>query len=357
MKNGIRMISLNDRSQREKWDEIVTSFKNYDVYYLADYVRAFQLHGDGEPTLIYYQNDYMKAMNVVMKRDLSECKFFKNKIQHKCYYDFTTPYGYGGFLLEGEYSDSDIKDLFIEYRKICKRNGIISEFNRYHPILDNSSALKDCYEVTFLGETVAIDLTAEDEIWSSFSSSCRNRIRKSVKSGCKVYWGRSEDLYEKFHAMYNKTMDKDHATDYYYFDSDFFKSILTDLKYNSLIFYVELQGEIIAMSIILFCNGNIHYHLGASELEYLTYAPVNLMFYEISKWGVRNGYKRFHLGGGVGSKSDSLLRFKKNFNKNSNYAFSIGKLIFDEDIYQNMIDLRGGNFVDDLSFFPSYRKE
>jgi Pyruvate/2-oxoacid:ferredoxin oxidoreductase gamma subunit len=36
------------------------------VYYLSGYSKAFQLHGDGEPTLFYYEDSNIKAVNVVM---------------------------------------------------------------------------------------------------------------------------------------------------------------------------------------------------------------------------------------------------------------------------------------------------
>ena len=44
--------------QAEEWDCVVHSFSNYDVYYLSNYVRAFQLHGDGEPLLLFYAVSY-----------------------------------------------------------------------------------------------------------------------------------------------------------------------------------------------------------------------------------------------------------------------------------------------------------
>ena len=45
-----------------QWDVLVTSFPDYDVYYLNGYVRAFKLHGDGEPFLFYYQKDDFRAL-------------------------------------------------------------------------------------------------------------------------------------------------------------------------------------------------------------------------------------------------------------------------------------------------------
>lgn len=42
-------------TQRKEWDEVVRSFAEYDVYYLSGYVRAFEIHGDGVPQLLYYE--------------------------------------------------------------------------------------------------------------------------------------------------------------------------------------------------------------------------------------------------------------------------------------------------------------
>ena len=43
------MLTVYSIEESEKWDAIVRSFNAYDVYWLSGYVRAFHLHGDGEP--------------------------------------------------------------------------------------------------------------------------------------------------------------------------------------------------------------------------------------------------------------------------------------------------------------------
>ena len=43
------MIKIYSIEEAKKWDELVRTFANYDVYYLSGYVKAFQIHGDGEP--------------------------------------------------------------------------------------------------------------------------------------------------------------------------------------------------------------------------------------------------------------------------------------------------------------------
>ena len=116
--------------QSEQWDAIVRSFKEYDVYWLSGYVKAFQLHGDGEPWLFFYEGSDTRGINVVMKRDVAKDERFKGKIEEGQYFDFSTPYGYGGWIIEGK----NTEDLFQAYERCLRKNNIISEFVRFHPV-------------------------------------------------------------------------------------------------------------------------------------------------------------------------------------------------------------------------------
>lgn len=352
------MISIITLDESNKWDSIVKSFSHYDVYYLSGYTKAFKIHGDGEPALIYYHDEEIRALNVVMIRDIAEDKKFKDKIESHSLYDITTPYGYGGFIIEGTLSNSNLKNLNEEYSNYCRLKNIISEFVRFHPVLENSKLNSEIYEVTDLGKTITMDLISKKQIWNDLSSKNRNVIRKAIKSGVEIYWGRSPELINEFIPLYNSTMNKDGAIDYYYFNGEFYKSVLEDLKYNSLIFYALYNEKIISISMIIFGNDNMHYHLSATDREYQGLAATNLLLYEAACWGCENGYKSFHLGGGLGSREDSLYKFKKAFNKNSKTCFSVGKKIYDQEKYYELIKIRE-NGVEDCegtSFFPRYRK-
>ena len=47
------MLNVYTLEQAEQWDAVVRTFKEYDVYWLSGYVKAFQIHGDGDPPLLY----------------------------------------------------------------------------------------------------------------------------------------------------------------------------------------------------------------------------------------------------------------------------------------------------------------
>ena len=74
------VLTVYNLEQAEQWDTIVRSFKEYDTYWLSGYVKAFRIHGDGEPLLIHYENDGIRGINVVMKRDVADDPHFRGKI-------------------------------------------------------------------------------------------------------------------------------------------------------------------------------------------------------------------------------------------------------------------------------------
>ena len=342
------MICIYSIEDNTKWDDIVSGFANYDVYYLSGYVKAFQIHGDGDPQLLYHEADGLKAIYVYMKR----------KTAIEGYYDSVTPYGYGGVLFDGDTSEQNLQAFWKAYVEKMMEEGIVDNFVRYHPVLANAVPMKQISTVIDLGKTIAFDLASPEVIWENIISKNRNMIRKAEKNGITIEHGKGMDLLDKFTEIYNATMDKDHAEEYYYFKRPFYESIDSDLQDNYEMFYAMYEGRPIAMSIMIFANGRLNYHLSGSDIEYRNLAPSNLLLYRAALWGYEQGCKTFHLGGGVGSSEDNLYKFKAAFNKNSDYQFSIGKEIFDQEKYDELVALRAKqdpDFNPESKFFPLYR--
>ena len=343
------MFTVYTLEQSEQWDAIVRSFKEYDVYWLSGYVKAFQIHGDGEPLLFFYKGSDIRGINVVMKRDVAKDERFKGKIEEGKYFDFATPYGYGGWIIEGENAEG----LFAEYGKWLEKNGIISEFVRFHPMIKNHEVSQSFYEIIRLGEVVHMDLPSPEDIWNNIISKNRNMIRKAIKNGIVIYNGRFPKIYDKFRTIYNGTMDKDEAEKYYYFEPEFYRSVLEDLPQNAQVFWAEKEGLVIAASIMLATNGRMNYHLSGSLREFSSLAPTNLMLYEAALWGCANGYRTLYLGGGVGSGEDSLFKFKRAFYKGDLNHFYIGKRVYDQEKYDELLGMRFK--IENPGYFPKYR--
>lgn len=351
------MLEVIPFSNKEKWNFILNSFKNSDIYYTPEFADAFKIHGDGEPSLWHFYNDTIQGICVLMIRDISNCQYFKDEIRPGTLFDATTPYGYGGFIFNSMPSKEVEKLCYSEFIIEAEKRNIISVFFRFHPILKNSIFAKQSINVIDLGSTIDLNLSSEDIIWTNITSKNRNMIRKAEKSGVIIKYETSPEILDKFKEIYEITMERDNAESYYYFPKEFYDSIKTNLKDNYLVFYAELEGKIIAASIMLFVNGHMSYHLSGSLPEFRNLAPSNLLLYEAAKWGAKNGMTELHLGGGVGSGEDNLYKFKAAFNRNSDNQFSIGKLIVNQEEYDKLVKIRKeeGNFNSASSFFPLYR--
>ena len=316
------MVELFDLAHSAEWDNKVKTFTDYDVYYLSGYVKARR------PTDI------------------------------EGVYDSVTPYGYGGVLFEGDTSEDNLKDFWKAYLDEMAKEHIVDNFVRYHPVLRNAVPMKIISNVIDLGKTIAMDLSSPEVVWDNIHSKNRNMIRKAEKNGIIIEHGKGMDLFDKFIEIYNATMDKDHAEAYYYFKRPFYESIHNDLQDNYELFYAKLEDKIIAMSIMIFANGRLNYHLSGSDIEYRNLAPSNLLLYKTALWGCEHGFRTFHLGGGVGSGEDNLYKFKAAFNKVSDYQFSIGKQVFDQQLYDELVGLRrrsDEDFDETSHYFPLYR--
>lgn len=342
-------LTVYTLDQSEQWDNVVRSFREYDVYWLSGYVKAFKIHGDGEPLLFHYDGQGVCGINVVMKRDVANDIHFVGKLPEGHYFDFATPYGYGGWIIEGE----NTAELFRAYENWIEKNGVISEFVRFHPMVKNHENCANYYDVIKLGEVVHMDLSSPEVIWNNIISKNRNMIRKAVKNGIRIYNGRFPEIYEKFRSIYNGTMDKDNAEEYYYFKPDFYASVLDDLPQNAQVFWAEKDSQVIAASIMIGANGYLNYHLSGSLHEFSSLAPGNLILYTAALWGCANGYRTLYLGGGVGSGEDSLFKFKRAFFKWDLNHFYIGKKICNQEKYDELLRLRRD--VDNKTFFPQYR--
>ena len=343
MANKLNVYELDE----PRWNEIVRSFKDHDIYYLRGYLKSLKINGDGTPLLFYYDDNQTRGINVVLKRDISDLGYFSDLERNK-FFDFTTPYGYGGWVIEG----NNKEELFYEYENWCRENCIISEFVRFHPLTENQKYSLDSYDVIPLGQVISMDCTNEETMWMNMSSRNRNKIKKAINTGVTVSFGGIEKL-DEFIKIYEETMERDNAEDYYFFKKEYYDCLFTDLKDNLMVFSAELNGKTLSTCIVFMENDRLSYHLAGSTRVSGNIYETNLLIYEIAKWGNKNGYKSFLLGGGVGSHEDYLYQFKRGFDDKHSYQFYIGKKIYLKDRYEELVTKR--DKIDNPGFFPAYR--
>ncbi|QHW32609.1 GNAT family N-acetyltransferase [Paenibacillus rhizovicinus] len=349
----LELIPFEDQ---EKWNCIVKSFERCDVYYLNEYVSAFRHTSDGKPLLVYYHGDHMQLCYVVQQSDVADAALFSGRLKHGEYYDWTTPYGYGGPLVDG-FSEQEIADFFEQLTDYCQTNHIVSQFIRFHPLLQNQQLFEGYCDLRRLKNTVVIDTSDKNLIYSNMDAKNRNMCKKAEKNGIEIQVNSSEAAKSAFVTLYRSTMDRNQASEYYYFNTAFFEDMFTSLNGNYSLFNARYEDQIISSAIIMHCNGNLHYHLSASRRDYMHLAPNNLLLYTAACWGAEHGYKKFHLGGGVAAE-DSLLSFKKSFNKHGLVYFYIGRNVFSMSSYEDLLGIRSeadANFNPNNNHMIQYR--
>lgn len=343
----VNMLIEIDRNEDKKWDSIVKSFANYDVYYLNAYVKAFEKMGDGIPVLFYYENEKgQRAINVVFKRDIEKTEQFKGKIEPEKWYDLCSPYGYGGF-----WSDSCLPvELVKEYDEYCRQKGYISEFVRfelfseYEKIYDGVVESHTHNVVRFLNMPI-------EEMLMDFEHKVRKNLKRAEKNNLRIYVDETGERLEDFLKIYYGTMDRNHAKDNFYFKKEFFETINT-MQGNFAYFHVLYENKIISTELVINGSEYCYSYLGGTDKEYFPLRPNEFLKFEVIKWAKKKGMKAFVLGGGYGA-DDGIFQYKKALAPNGVVDFYIGKKIFDQNKYDELVKLRGVELEN--NFFPLYR--
>lgn len=331
----MELIHIN---QKEQWNSIVKSFPNWDIYYLNEYAESFQIHGDGEPILVYVSLEEKRMAYVMMQNDISNFKPFQNALQANKYYDWTSPYGYGGPLYDGNITDEWMDRAMKEIEKYANMHGVVSQFFRFHPLLQNQKRMESVSKVLYMKKSVFVDTTSEDLIMKNMTPNNRNMVRKARKNGVKIMIDQGEHL-DAFIEIYNNTMQEHHAEEYYFFEREYFDYIKESMQGNIVFFYALYEEKIISASIFFYNEQFMHYHLSGTLPEYRGVAAANLLLTEAADWAAKHGINKLHLGGGV-ENEDSLLRFKKHFNRNGLIDFCIGCNIFMKENFEMLVQLR-----------------
>lgn len=344
----LQVITINES---EKWDNIVRSFRGYDVCYLSGFSKAFQLNGEGEPLLLHYEDDSTKAMNVVMKRDISKSENFWDKIPANTWFDLSTPYGYGGFWIEGNRYGA-INEAYSSY---CQEQGFVSEFVRFHLFGGYPSYYSGTSETQSHNVVRSLELSIDD-ILGEFEHKVRKNLKRAAAFGLEICIDSTGARLDEFLEIYYDTMDRTGAEGNFFFEKRFFET-LNSMTNNYTYLHVLYEGKVISSELVLNGVENCYSFLGGTNRDFFHLRPNDFLKYEIIKWAKEKGLKRFILGGGYGD-DDGIFRYKKSFAPNGIYDFFIGKRIFDQKKYETLVQLRCDAAVinGNIGYFPEYRR-
>jgi lipid II:glycine glycyltransferase (peptidoglycan interpeptide bridge formation enzyme) len=347
-------------TKEKDWMKKLLTVQKKDIYYHNAYCKLYE--EVGVPYLfIYYTKQGSNICYTFFKRKI-DLPFLSTKDSEPQLYDITTaPYSYGGPLYE-ENSKENLINFRKSFEEYCKKENIITEFIRFHPVLKNHRLLDGCMEINYDRETIMIDLTKDnEEIYQQYHKNHKRNIKKAIKNGLsfKVFVGKDAlTKIKPFYNLYKQTMDKLNADPYYYFSENYIEHILSQLNSKSFIAAVYDGEKMVSASLCFHDGGILHYHLGCSDKDYLHLGTNVFLLHNIALWGKQQNCNTFHLGGGHVGR-DSLFQFKYRFNTSGTLPFYIGKKIHNKQTYKELVMEWEKHYKEQhpASFFPAYRKK
>ncbi|MGM0896521.1 MAG: GNAT family N-acetyltransferase [Bacillota bacterium] len=341
--------SITIIESKDYWDKVVNDFPVNDVYYTYEYCQWNAEKEDGQAKLVFFENSFGSVIYPFILRRIAY------HYTGQPLYDITTPYGYGGPLVSG---DEKVLDEFTSlFRDYCLEMNIVSEVVRLHPLLNNARYLSGYCNLNYIRKTTAVDLSESlEHIQQRYSQMTKRNIKKAVSNNlyCKKVIKSDENI-ETLLDLYNGTMNRKGAADSYYFCFSTLKKQLSDTAVSqSHLLFVYLGEKVVAASILFTTEHFAHYHLGASDKNYLDLRPNNLLFNFMVIVSQEMNCKLLHLGGGCG-ENDSLFKYKTSFTDNNNYDYFLGTNIYNAEIYAELTEMAASHSRLPEGFFPSYR--
>jgi Acetyltransferase (GNAT) domain len=356
------MMQVLTTHQREEWTRAVHRATQHDFYFLAEYHALAERCGEGEARLfVYEQAGYTIALPLIIRAlaDVPEIAGSANMWR-----DATSVYGYSGPLYSHEDVPRAVVDRFQRaLTDALQELQVVSVFSRLHPLLPAQTKLLDGLgEHQFGGATVAIDLSvAPAEQRAHYDSTTKNRLNRLARLGITCALDIEQRYLPEFVALYHETMHRVKAEQSYFFDPTYFYDLAKSLGPVLKLFIVKTPEEqVISGGLFTLCDGIVQYHLGGTRDAALKLSPTMLMFETVRHWANENGAHTFHLGGGVGAKSDSLFQFKARFSPQRHKFFTwrwivAAKAYRELSLEKQLWNSQRGLRPNSASFFPAYR--
>jgi hypothetical protein len=327
----------------------------HDVYHLPEYVMLSAEYDGGAPVAFHCTDGDLTLFLPVVLREVPAALGGAGTWR-----DAASPYGYPAPLVTPGASPDAVRRLLAGVIDECAERQIVSLFVRLHPLLGIPVAeLAPLGSVVSHGSTVYVDLrqpaaAIERQVRRGF----RYDIRKLEGSGFSAgidEWAR----YGEFVTMYQETMQRVSAQDYYFFSKDYFSRLRSALGRRLHLWSVRSpEGDTAAAGLFSECEGLVQYLFSATAEPFVRQAPSKLMLHAAIHWARESGYRLMHLGGGVGGEDDSLLTFKLGFS-DLRSGFCTFRAIPDQERYSRLVagwrQLGGDADAAASGFFPVYR--
>lgn len=304
------------------WDRFLTKVGNASIYQTRDYYEALKILNWDYEIFVKINEDNL---------DISTGALIQKK-RVPLINRFVSVVNYGPISVD----DKEVQPFLNELIKHLK--------NHKHLFTDIN--LLNQYDIDYprllnLGNnhTFILDLTQTlDTLFTNFSKTFRNCIRKAEKEGVMVRFSTEERDIERFIEYYEAMINRKQIES---INTIFLRQVIKNLLENNrgFIAYTTYNGTVYNMAVIGCINKTARYLYGASISHPTGLPPMGqYLHYEIIKELQNEGFSTYDLGGVVGKEvkendpSYGVYKFKKGFGGEfvtltKNYRVIFSKLV------------------------------
>ena len=139
-----------------------------------------------------------------------------------------------------------------------------------------------------------------------------------------------------------KTMLKNRASEFFYFDRKFYNDMNREIRDDVLYFFIYKDKTCVSTELVLKGRQVAYSYLDGTDPEYYVYGANVFLKHNVIKYLKSVGLHYFYLGGGM-AMDDEIFNYKKKFSRNGVMDFFIGKKIRNKNAYNEIITLWGRN--------------
>ena len=348
------LISIDAES--DDWDEVVRSMTGHSVYQSAAYHRLAAAMDGGDARLYFFEQGKRRVAIPLIVRDIDPAFAGAGRTLR----DATSVYGYPGVLSNTHDAPQPLIDQFqFALQQEMRRENIVTVFVRLDTIRSGSEFVIGLGDVEKIGDTIAIDLSTDDETrFRTYRRNHRCNIKKLREMGAQTVNDPSFCTLPAFEDDYRTSMQRVGAKDWFSFGLPYFQSLCAQRPNDIVLLQTKIDGQL-ACGGLFFCSGDVAYaHLTATDDQWAHKSPTKVLFDDAASYFRRLGYRWLHIGGGLGARQDSLYRFKCGFSS-ERFPFHVWKYVVDARRYQQLCRRTESPILGEKyeSFFPQYRAD
>lgn len=256
--------------------------------------------------------------------------------------DIVTPYGFGGFVSSGQYSNfADSWSHFIS------KEGFVCGYIAVHPLFGQKSFFNK-QECSVSSHIYMLNLDQPLEaIQQQFAKVHRYELRQWQKSNVTIVTDKSR-LINCFPLLYRQTLERVNAASVYHFSAETLMSVIE--SNNTIAVGAEMNNTIEAISLFIHSSFGAEYFLNAATENGRVHTRGLLWTgMELLK---KLGIPILNLGGGI-KPGDDLDNFKRRFG-GVPYACNIVKQIYNRDFFEDICQKAGVFGQTKNAYFPPY---